>query len=412
MDGGMHLPPRPLLASFPAILLLAAACAGVDGSGTAPSMGDDGDTTPTVDAGVKADAGAVADAAHPHPGPDASHADAADGASPPADATLDEGAPDTAPAPPGPFDVTFYVMADSHADPVPSDDLLSQARAIDAVSQGGVWPDSIDGVATGFVGGPIAPPRGVVVCGDATGWGTAPAEIPTFRTYFEMGYAAESVHHPVYVGLGNHDIDTADRDPATADAYRAQYWQYVDSRHEGPSAPVPTTSYDPASHAYSWDFDRVHLIMTHRFLGDVGYGLASAAPFVADDLKKHASDGRPVVLFHHYGMDAFGTNGQWWTPADRDAYRALLSGYGVTAIFTGHSHYAMQYSWQGLRVFQANNAKAEIDAGNNDGNGSFAIVRITDKQIDIVTCRWTDDHGGFELIGPYFSGPSDVGRAP
>ena len=36
------------------------------------------------------------------------------------------------------------------------------------------------------------------------------------------------------------------------------------------------TSFDSASHAYSWDFDRVHLVMTHRFPGDVGYGLASA----------------------------------------------------------------------------------------------------------------------------------------
>jgi hypothetical protein len=61
---------------------------------------------------------------------------------------------------------------------------------------------------------------------------------------------------------------------------------------------------------------------------------------------------------------------------------------------------------------QVNNAKAEINTGNNDGNGSFAIVRVTDKQFDMVTCRWTDDQGGYELIGPSFSGPSDPGPAP
>src|SRR5439155_14340373 len=129
---------------------------------------------------------------------------------------------------------------------------------------------------------------------------------------------------------------------------------------------------------------------THRFAGDTQYGLPSSRPFLADDLAKVASDGRPVFLFHHYGMDAFGTQDRWWTAADRTAYRGILSGYAVSAIFVGHTHAAMQYSWQGLRVFHVNNAKAENGTGNNDGNGSFAIVRITDQTLDLVTCRWLD----------------------
>jgi cytolysin (calcineurin-like family phosphatase) len=111
-------------------------------------------------------------------------------------------------------------------------------------------------------------------------------------------------------------------------------------------------------------------------------------------------------------MDAFGTNGQWWSDADRSAYRDALRGYNVSAIFTGHTHYAMQYTWQGLRVFQANNAKAEINTGNNDGNGSFAIVRITDQKLDVVTCRWLDDAGNYELIAPWFSDVANPGPAP
>ena len=58
-----------------------------------------------------------------------------------------------------------------------------------------------------------------------------------------------------------------------------------------------------------------------------------------------------------------------------------------------------------------NNAKAENGTGNNDGNGSFAIVRITDQQLDVVTCRWLDDQGHYELIAPFFSGPANPGRA-
>src|SRR5262249_11807097 len=76
------------------------------------------------------------------------------------------------------FDITFFVMADSHADPVPQYDLQAQARAINAVARSGVWPESLDGMRTGFAGGRIARPLGVVILGDLTGWGTAPTEIP------------------------------------------------------------------------------------------------------------------------------------------------------------------------------------------------------------------------------------------
>jgi cytolysin (calcineurin-like family phosphatase) len=367
-------------------------------------------TTPSADSGVSGhDAGSF----------DSSVGDASvgDDASQDASTSSDSSAPQPdAPtgqdAGRGPFDITFIVMADSHADPMPEDDLLSQVRAINAVSKTGMWPDSIGGTATHFLGGPIATPLGVVICGDLTGGGTAPTEIPMFRSYFEMGNSADSINYPAYVGMGNHDIDTADRDDATANAYRATYWQYVDSRYKGPQAPIPVTNFDPGSHNYSWDWAGVHLIMTHRFAGDTGYGLPSSLPWLASDLQTYASDGRPVFVFHHYGMDAFGTNGQWWTADDRLNYRTLLTGFHVTAIMTGHTHYAFGYTWDGLNVLQVNNAKAEINTGNNDGKGSFAVVRVTDTQFDMMTVRWTDDQGGFELIDPIFSGPVDPGPAP
>ncbi len=323
--------------------------------------------------------------------------------------------------PPAPRDVTFYVVADTHNDPAPEPQAFDEratARAVDAVAASGQWPATIGGTATGFVGGKIAPPFGVVFAGDLTGWGTAPTEIPEFRHYYEMGNSSDSIHYPAYLGLGNHDIDTADRTDAVATAYRATYWAWIDSRHNGANAPVPAGNFDAASHAYSWDVGGVHFIQVHRFAGDAEYGLTSALPFLASDLAAHAADGRPVFIFHHYGMDAFGTNGQWWTDADRTAYRAALSGYNIAGIFTGHTHFAEDmYVWQGIRVFQVNNAKAEINTGNNDGNGSFAVVRITDSRLDVVTCRWLDDQGNYELITPFYSsdanpGPALVGPGP
>jgi cytolysin (calcineurin-like family phosphatase) len=335
---------------------------------------------------------------------------------PPLDAAVGQHppAPDMAKAP-APRDVTFYVVADTHNDPAPEPQAFDEratARAINSVAQSGQWPSSIGGAPTGFVGGKIAPPQGVVFVGDLTGWGTAPTEIPEFRHYYEKGNSSESINYPAYLGLGNHDVDTANRSDSVANAYRAQYWAWVDSRHKGANAPVPVGNFDAASHAYSWDFGGVHFVQTHRFPGDSQYGLPSSLGFLSADLASRAADGRPVVLFHHYGMDAFGTNGQWWSDAERKAYRDALKGYNVSGIFTGHSHAAEQeYVWQGLRVFQVNNAKAENGTGNKDGNGSFAIVRVTDSQLDVVTCRWLDDQGHYELIAPWFSGAANPGAA-
>lgn len=307
--------------------------------------------------------------------------------------------------PPAARDVTFFVVADTHADPPPSHDLRATARAIDAVAAGGAWPDVIGGTATGFVGGPIGSPSSVVFVGDITGWGTAPLEIPTFRRYFEAGNHADSMQYPAYVGLGNHDVDDADRPPDLGAQYRAMYWAYVEERHRGTGAPVPVTRYDAASHAYSWDAGGVHFVQAHRFPGDDDYGLPSSLPFVRDDLAATAGDGRPVVFFHHYGMDPFGTQPRWWTDAERAAYRDAIAPFNVAAIFVGHSHAAFRYTWESVPVFHTNNAKAEIGTGNNDGNGSFTIVRMSEDRLDVVTCRWLDDQGNYELVEPFHSGP-------
>src|SRR5206468_2280806 len=139
--------------------------------------------------------------------------------------------------------------------------------------------------------------------------------------------------------------DSADRPADLAAAYRQMYWDWVDARHKGGGAAVPVTSFDAASHNYSWDWDGVHLVQTHRFPGDTGYGLASSVGWLANDLQQHAADGQPVFLFHHYAMDAFGTQDRWWTANDRTAYRNALRGYRIADIIAGHTHYAMQYDW-------------------------------------------------------------------
>lgn len=75
----------------------------------------------------------------------------------------------------------------------------------------------------------------------------------------------------------------------------------------------------------------------------------------------------------------------------------------MVAIFTGHSHYAEKLDYERIPVFQVNNAWPEINNGNNDGNGSFAAVRITDSFIDMVTSAWQNGEGIVKLDAPFYS---------
>ena len=367
----MVTPARAYL--VPALACLIAACgsrAGTDGdSGATDAAGEE----PAGDTAAEPDA------------PDADVPDVAEG-----------DAPD---APDDGWSVTFFVVGDTHCDPDPDPGHVATVAAIERVAAEGTWPTEVDGAPTGFDPVPVGEPAGVVIVGDLTGSGDVSPwsnELETFRRFFENGYGDEAVSFPAYVGLGNHDLD---RDDLVADMYREQMWQYVEDRHMGPDAPVPVGGFDPASRCYAWDWEGLHLVQLHKHAGDTTHGHASGLAWLADDLSALAP-GHPVVLLQHYGLDAFGMEDRWWTDTDRADFADVIGPHRVIAIVAGHSHYAMSYVWDGWRVIQVNNAKAEIGEGNDDGNGSFAIIRVTDTRLDMITCRWLDETGAYEFVMP------------
>ena len=195
-------------------------------------------------------------------------------------------------------------------------------------------------------------------------------------------------------------------------ANRAYAWNWLDAHHKGSGAPVPVMAFDAASHSYSWDDGGVHFVHSNRAPGDTNAGLPSNIPFMAQDLATHAADGRPVFVFHHFGFDAFGTQDRWWTAAQRATYGDTVAPYNVAALVAGHSHYAYdlfmfdEATRSDNRVIMVNNAKAEIGTGNNDGNGSFAVIRISNDELWLVTCRWLNTAGDYELIAPFYRGPA------
>ena len=299
------------------------------------------------------------------------------------------------------LDVTFFVGADTHFDPPPDSDTYFHVRAMNQIPGREIWPDKIDGKLTHFGGAGLKldNPLGVVLAGDVIDKAD-PDALDLFRQRYERGPGDKQINYPVYVGLGNHDINPAKNEKIKLEG-RQRMWNYVEARHKGENAPVPVSNFDAASRNYSWDWGNLHMVQTHLFAGATSDDQPSSLQWLEKDLRKNGSDGRPIVIIQHYGFDRWAL--KWWTDKEREDLFILLKKYNVVAIFAGHSHYAENLKWEGIPIFQVNNAWPEIGKGNDDGNGSFAIVHITNSYIDMVTCRWIDDEGKVKLVAPFYS---------
>ncbi|TIM63090.1 MAG: metallophosphoesterase [Mesorhizobium sp.] len=223
-----------------------------------------------------------------------------------------------------------------------------------------------------------------------------------FSQRYQQGVGPDRVHVPVYVGLGNHDLDQ-NGPPNHVDWYRREMRDYVEVNHRAGvffKPPVPVTSYDVDTDCYSWDWGGLHLVQTHRFAGDTGHGAVSGLPWLKQDLATYAADGRPVILFQHYGWDVFSIERwdaakgtfddegagapHWWSEADRQALLAAVKGYNVIGIFHGHQHEtAMIYRGDGLDLFKPKAAYM----------GGFALARVSGDSMDVALGEAVGDHG-------------------
>lgn len=267
------------------------------------------------------------------------------------------------------------------------------------------WPETVAGGPSGFAraGWGIGKPRGLVVVGDLTDDGGGQVALPSegtqllqFSQRYAEGAGPDRVHMPVYLGLGNHDLDQ-DGPPGHEDWYRRELRDYVEMNHRPGvffKPPVPVPNYEPDSDSYSWDWDDLHLVQTQRFAGDTQKGAVSALDWLREDLKAHAGDGRPVIWFQHYGWDDFsierwdsakntfdpqGTGAaHWWSADDRQTVLNLLEGINVLAIFHGHEHPStLLYEEGGIDVFKPKAAFM----------GGFALVRVARDRMEVATAE-------------------------
>ncbi len=214
-----------------------------------------------------------------------------------------------------------------------------------------------------------------------------------FSQRYQQGVGGDRIHFPVYAGLGNHDLDQ-DGPKDHVDWYRRELRDYVEVNYrEGVffKPPVPADSYDVDSDSYSWNWAPLHLVQLHRFGGDTGKGAVSGLPWLKRDLAEKAAGGAPVVIFQHYGWDAFSTerwdprNGRfddhgdgaphWWSDDDRHALADALAGYNIVGIFHGHEHDTpMIYRVGELDLFKPKAAFL----------GGFALARVANGRMDVV----------------------------
>ncbi|WP_162845408.1 metallophosphoesterase [Labilibaculum antarcticum] len=296
------------------------------------------------------------------------------------------------------FDVSFIVTSDLHFDEPPEDHEFLHVQAINRVDGYFKYPDMLDGKETNFEGVDdlISNIRGVIISGDITNK-AHPLALDFFKMRYEKGKGKKQINYDCYIGLGNHDLHPLNPLIDGEDLKRRNMMlQYVDARHKGKKAPAPVTNYDELSRNYSWDWDGVHLIQGQLYPGNTTFGQHSSLQWLEKDLATYASDGRPVVIFQHYGFIESGI--EEFDGKQLEKYYNIISKYNIVGIFAGHHHVAANIKWRGIDVFHVNNVWHD-----SDGEASFAVVRITNKFVDVVTCKRTKEDRKLFLTGPFFS---------
>lgn len=287
-------------------------------------------------------------------------------------------------------DVTVVIAADLHFDLLPETDQYYHVVTMNHLEHSFCFPKD---ASLGIAGQTFKTLRGVILAGDIFDK-SRPEILNFYRQRYEQGSRERQIHYPVYPGLGNHDIDPAVSDKGADNLKgRAYTLHYIDSLLEKKLSRGEILNLDTSSRSYSWNVEDVHFIQGQRYAGDTTY-CQSNFKWLKQDLEKYASGGNPIVYIQHYGFDKWAID--WWPQNSREQLFDLLEQYNLAAFFVGHTHTASIEHYRGHAIYQVNNAWKD-----DDGNGSFAVMRIKKNALSIATCRWIDDKGHFEVIGPY-----------
>ena len=317
---------------------------------------------------------------------------------------------------PNQHDITFLVMTDVHLRNGTSSQITDLQHSLHPLymrqmgHNGWKWTQS----NAGFPNDPIAPPVGLVSTGDETNDGL-PTSLGAFRLLYEYGFSTDFVQIPLFPGYGNHDVQNDC-------IFGSCGYRMLDYSNKAASC---ATNFDPASRNYSWEWGKYHMVQLNVWAGDTLAGVnnsyipavtdthASGLPWLIADLAaKVGTSGRPVIIFQHFGWDAFSKNGQWWSETDRQSFLDVIKNYNVPMIISGHDHYLGSYT---VQVTDSHGNLKTIDdtvggTGGQGGQGDFFVVRMTDQFLDIMPVEWRDPTIYPTVVSPFPVGVGNGGR--
>ena len=260
-------------------------------------------------------------------------------------------------------DITFFMGADLHygstSGTVPAAQLCSGVLDRMNALPGQSYPANVGG-------GVVDPPRGVLFLGDLTNWGTA-EEWAAFTNDWGLN-GDRRLSFPVYEGYGNHDFH---------DSW-SSILEWFKARN-----PLRTGLSNISSNGYhySWDWDFLHLVCLNIFPGNEPstnfpwLDPKRSLEFLADDLATRVGkSGRPVVLYHHYSLDA-GNSGPWWEERQRENYFNVIKDYNVILILGGHTHSIDRLNWRGIDTFSV---------GTMGYYGDFCVAHVTKTNLVVI----------------------------
>lgn len=191
--------------------------------------------------------------------------------------------------------------------------------------------------------------------------------------------------YSIYPGLGNHDLGFSNSPTMQS---------YIDEW--SPDSPLHPVTNSSKYHTYSFDFGRIHIVNVGVFPGsDNGSHYEfnqDSMNWLSKDLAAYASDGRPVIIYAHFGFDSFSMNGSWWGDSNRiDGYTKLwgvIQNYNVIGYFAGHNH-----SQAPPASFIKGVGTLPIDTFQPGAayHQDFAVVHVTDKNMDVMFTNDSDD---------------------
>lgn len=265
---------------------------------------------------------------------------------------------------------TVVIAADLHFDMPPETDQYHHVLAINALGE----RMRLDGV---------------ILAGDLFDK-SDPRILDLYRQRWERGAEYMQIHYDTYPTFGNHDISPENGRPEQNRIGMEFNLHYLDSILLDMKNAGRIKNIHRSSRSYSFDIGGVHFVCGQLAAGDTTY-CESNMQWIADDLKKYAADGRPVVYVQHYGFDKWAL--EWWTEEQRTQLFDILEQYNLAAFFVGHTHEASVQHYRGHEIHQVNNAWRD-----SDGNASFDVLTIKGKKVSVDTYEVIDGNGNFQKV--------------